>query len=200
MNHIRPVLGVIHLGVELNAVKTPLFVADGNRGAGVGMGGQREALGHLFHIVAVAHPSDALLRKALEELAVRVEIGFGLAVFPGGVLRPGGDLAAQMVGQQLAAVANAKNRNPQFKNGGVYLRRGGIIHAVWPTGKDNADGRFRLQLVQRGGIGLNFAVHIALADAAGDELIVLSAKVQYDDFLHISRPPGKQYCPARRIR
>ena len=61
-DHIRAVLGVVHLRVELHAVKAAAFIADGHVGAGIGVGHQRKALRHLFHIVAVAHPGNALGR------------------------------------------------------------------------------------------------------------------------------------------
>lgn len=38
------------------------------------------------HVVPVAHPGDALLRQAFEELVVQENVrGLGLAVLPGGV-------------------------------------------------------------------------------------------------------------------
>ena len=73
-------------GMVLDAVEAPALVADGHVGAGVGVGHQGEALRHLLHVVAVAHPGDALGGQALEELAGGVEIRLGLAVLPGGVI------------------------------------------------------------------------------------------------------------------
>ena len=150
--------------------------------------------------IDMAHPSDALPGKPLKELAFRVEIGLGLTIFPGSVPSAGSDLAAQMMGQQLAAIANTQNGNAKLENSRIHLRRGGVVYAIGPAGKDDANGGVCIQIGQRGGIGLYLAVDIALADTAGNELVILPAKVQNDDFLHISRPPGIRYCPARRIR
>ena len=61
---------------------------------------------------------------------------------------------------------------------------GGLqIDGVGAAGEDDADGIHGLQLRQGCGVGLDLAVHAALTDAAGDELVVLAAKVQDNDSL-----------------
>ena len=182
-NHIRAMLGMVDLRVELDAVKATAFIADSHIGAGLGMGHQRKALRHLFHIVAVAHPRNALGRQTAEQLAVRVEIRLRLAVLPGGILRGRHNAAAQIVGQELAAVANAEDGNPQLENLRVRLRGRGIIHAVGTAGKDNADGVQRLDFLKGCGIGLDLAVYAAFPDAAGNELVILAAEIQNKNHL-----------------
>ena len=176
-------LGVVHLGVELHAVEAPALVADGHIGAGIGMGHQGKALRHLFHIVAVAHPGNALGRQALEKLAVGVEIRLGLAVLPGGVVRGRHHPAAQVVGQQLAAVADAQDGDAQLEDLRIGLGRLGIVYAVGTAGEDDADGVQGLDIGQGRGVGLDLAVHIALPDAPGDELVILSAEVNDQNHL-----------------
>ena len=176
-------LGVVYLRVELHAVKAPALVADGHVGAGIGVRHQFKAIRHLLHVVAVAHPGNAIGRQSLEEFAVRVEIRFRLAVFPGRILRGRHHPASQIVGQQLAAVADAEDGNPQPENLRIGLRGSGVVHAVGAAGKDDADGVHRLDVRQRGGIGLDLAVHIALPDAPGNQLIVLSAEVKNQNHL-----------------
>src|SRR5699024_4325630 len=46
-----------------------------------------------------------------------------------------------------------------------------------------ADGIHGLQLREGSGVGLDFAVHLALPHPAGNELVVLSAEVQHDNSL-----------------
>ena len=147
------------------------------------MGHQVKAVGHLLHVVAVAHPGDALFGKALEELAAGVEIGLGLAVLPGGVVRGGDDFTAQVMGDELAAVADAQNGHAPCEDGGVHLGGLGVVDAVGAAGEDDADGLHGLDGVQRGGVGLDLAVDAALTDAAGDQLVVLTAEVKDDDSL-----------------
>ena len=182
-DHLHAVFGVVDLGVVLHAVKTPLLIGDGHVGAGVGVGHQSEALGHLSHIVAVAHPGHALSGQTLEELAVGVVIGLGLAVLSGGVVLSLGDLAAQGVGDELAAVADAQDGHAPGENFRVHMGGGLQIDGVGTAGEDNADGVHGLQLGQGSGVGLDLAVNAALTDPAGDELVVLSAEVQNNNGL-----------------
>ena len=164
--------------MELDAVKALALVTNGHVGTGVGMGHQFKTLRHLLHIVAVAHPGNALGRQALEQLAVGSEIGLRLAVLPGGIRRSRRHPAAQIVSDELTAVANAQNGNPQLEDLRVRLRGRGIVHTVGPTGKDNADGGHRLDLRHRGGIGPDLAVYAAFPDPPGDELIILTSEIE----------------------
>ena len=137
----------------------------------------------------MAHPGDPLGGKPPEQGAAGIVPSLRLAVLPGGGVGGGDNPAAQMVSQQLTAVANAQNGHAQREDGRVYLRRAGLIDAAGTAGKDDSDGIFRLNLPQGSGIGQDLAVDAALADAAGDQLIVLPAEVQNDDFLHRSVLP-----------
>ena len=128
-------------------------------------------------VVVVRGDSDV---NTLEDLAGGIIIGFSLAVLPGSVLLGGGNLSPQGVGHQLAAVADAQHRHAQLKNGRVHVGGLLLIYAVGAAGKNDADGLHGLQLLQRGGIGLDLAVHPALTHPAGNELVVLTAEVQDD--------------------
>ena len=182
-DHGDAVLGVVDLGVILHAVEAAGLVGNGHVGAGVGVSGEGKALGHLGHIISVAHPGDTLLGQTLEQLAGGVIVGLGLAVLPGGVVLGLGDLAAQSVGHELAAVADAQDGHAPGEDLGVHVGRGLQIDAVGAAGEDDADGVHGLQLGQGSGIGLDFAVHVAFPDTAGDELVVLAAEVQHDNSL-----------------
>ena len=174
---------MVDLRVVLHAVEAPGLVGDGHIGAGVGVGGEGEALGYLGHVVPVAHPGDAPVGQAAEQLAGGVEVGLGLAVLPGGVVLGLGDLAPQQVGHELTAVADAQDGHPPGEDLGVHLGGGVQIHAVGSAGEDDADGVHGAQLGQGSGTGLDLAVHLALPHPAGDELVVLAAEVQHDDGL-----------------
>ena len=92
--HKRAVFRVVDLRVELHTVKTARLVRDRGGRAHGGVRGERKARRDLGHIVAVAHPRDALCGQTLEETAAVVIEGLSLAVFAGGVLLRGSDLAA----------------------------------------------------------------------------------------------------------
>ena len=182
-DHLKAVFGVVHFRVVLDAVEPPLFIGNRDVGAGGRVGGQGKPLRHLRHVVPVAHPGNALLGEALEEFAAGVEPGLGLAVFAGGIVLGLGDLAAEGVGHQLAAVTDAEDRHPHLEDAGVVVGGGFEVDAVGAAGEDDADRVFRLQLFQRGGIGEHFAVDVAFPHPSRDQLVILAAEVQHNDFL-----------------
>ena len=176
---------MVDLGMVLHAVEAALFIADGDIRAGVGMRDEGEALGHDLHVVAVAHPRHAFFGKALEELAARIEERLGLAVFARGGVACGNDLAAEVVRDELAAVADAEHGHARVKERGINVRRILKVNAVRAAGEDEADGIHREKVCKRRRVGLDLAVNAAFAHAARDELVVLAAKVQYDDGLKV---------------
>ena len=184
-DHRGAELRVVDLGMVLHAVEPARFVADGDVRAGVGVRDEREALGNDLHVVAVAHPRHALFGKALEELAARVKKRLGLAVFARGGVVCGDDLAAEVVRDELAAVADAEHGHARIKERGIDVRRVLKIHAVRAAGEDEADGLHCEKVRKRRRVGLDLAVNAAFAHAARDELVVLAAKVQYDDGLMV---------------
>ena len=137
----------------------------------------------------MAHPGDALLRQPPEKPAGGVETGERLAVFPGGVVLGGGDLAAQAVGDQLTAVADAKNGDAQLENGRVHMGRALFVDAVGAAGEDETDGGEAADLLQGQIVGLDLAVNVAFAHPAGDQLVVLAAEIQDQDFLLVHTGP-----------
>ena len=174
---------MVHLRVVLNPIEPPPLVGDGHVGAGIGMGHQSKALGHLCHIVPVAHPGDAAVGQVPEETAVRIVVGHGFSVLPGGIGLGGGDLPAQGLGHELAAVADTQHGHAQRKNSRIHMGRFFVVDTVGAAGKDKSDGVLCLERVQRRGIGLDLTVHPALTHPAGDQLIVLTAEIQNDDQL-----------------
>ena len=71
-----------------------------------------------------------------------------LAVFPSGIVLGLGDLAAQGVGHELAAVTDAQHGDAQLKNLRVHMGGLFVIDAVGAAGKNDADGRHGLNLLQ----------------------------------------------------
>ena len=182
-DHGDAIFRVVHFRMELHAVKAPLFVGNGHIGAVVGVGDERESIRHPGHVIPVAHPGDALGGQILEEFGGVVVIGLCLAVLPGGVVLGGRDLTAQRVGHELAAVADAQNGHAPGEDFRVHMGGGLQIHGVGAAGEDDADGVQGLQLGERGGIGLDLAVHAALTHPAGNELVILAAEIQNQDKL-----------------
>ena len=183
--HQRTVFGVVDLRMILNAVEAAFFVRDSGGRAGVGVRDKLEALRHLRHVVAVAHPRNALCGQTLEQLAVGVVEGTGLAVLTRGILLRCGDLTAEGVRHELAAVADAEHRNAEVEQSRVALRRGLLVNAVRAAGEDDADRVHGLDFFNRGLVRLYLTEYIMFADAACDQLIILTTEIQHKNELMI---------------
>ena len=90
-------------------------------------------------------------------------------------------MTTQQVHHQLAAVADAQYGHAPAEDLGVDGGRVLQINAVGAAGEDDALGILGLDDRKIGFIGIDLAVDIIFSDAAGNQLIVLSAKVQHDD-------------------
>ena len=122
----------------------------------------------------MAHPADILGRQSLKQGTIVIQLHNGLAVFP---FRSTGDLAPQHVHHQLAAVADAQNRNApgiDFRINGRSIRQ---IDTVGTSGKNNALGILGADGGKRGAIRVNLAINIAFANATRNQLVILATKV-----------------------
>ena len=178
VQHAGAVFGVHDLRVELHTVQPAADVLRrGHRAVG-GVGGNGKAGGGLLDVIVVAHPADVLLRQAVEQRAAGVQADQGLSILP---LRGAGDLAAQHVHHQLAAVADAQDGHAP----GVNLRvdGGGVrqVDAVGTAGEDDPLGIFGADGLQRRAVRVDLAVDVAFADTAGDQLVILAAEVDDND-------------------
>ena len=185
LQHQRAVFGVVYLGMILNAVEAARLICDSGGRAGIGVRDEFKALRNLCHVVAVAHPGNALGGQTLEKLAAGVVEGTGLAVFTRGVLLCGGDLTAEGVRHELAAVADAEHRDAEVEQRRVALRGGLLVNAVRAAGEDNADRVHGLDLLDRGLVRLYLTEYIMFADAARNQLIILTAEIQHKNELMI---------------
>ena len=139
------------------------------RGQGVESGRQ------LADMVAVTHPDGELGIQAVEKsvrLPHREQRGAVLAR----MTRI--DFAAEVVGDQLHAVADAEHRNPRAEGLGVDLRSTGLVHAGGPAAQDQAGRVALLQLGPGRGAGDQLAVDVRLAHAARDQLAELRSEVE----------------------
>ena len=99
-------------------------------------------------------------------------------------------LAAQQLHHQLLTIADAQHGDTQLKQGLVHHGGVGLEHrgrtagedqGIWPEGADLVHGQAE---------GLDLTVDAAFTDTAGYQQIILAAKVQYQNLLHVSYPPG----------
>ena len=180
--HLAAALAVHDLGVELHAEETPGRIAERlDRRVGAlrehGPAGRQR-----LHAVAVRHPHGDLAadREAAEQV-----VGVGdldrraavLATVGGRDARTGLDV------QDAHAVADAEHRHAELEDAARELRRARDVHARRAAGQDDA-GRLALRdLLDVDRAGQDLAVDARLADAARDQLCVLTPEVQDENHL-----------------
>ncbi|MCY1521143.1 hypothetical protein D9M68_559430 [compost metagenome] len=184
--------GVRDFGVELQRVVAARLVGHAGDGAAVGAGHELEAGRQLGDLVAVAHPhvehavafgrgevGDVLQQRGVAMGAHGREAELALvAAF---------DLAAELLGHGLHAVADAEHRNAEVEHGLRALVGGFFVHAGVAAREDHAlevaaGGVFAHPLV--GDVaGMHFAEHMRFTYAACDELGDLRAEVEDEDLV-----------------
>ena len=176
--------GVGHLGVELDGVEPLLRVGHGAAGGVVAAADDAKPARRLRHLVAVAHPHVEVL--ALSHLAERPD---GLQHFEARVavlaVRGAIDGAAEELGHELQAVADAKDRNAEVEHGAVDERRAGLLDAEGASGKYDPARLEGADLLHGHRAGMDLAVDVQLANAAGDELRVLRTEIEDEDLLGV---------------
>ena len=178
VQHLGAVIGVQHFGMELHAVQTAGLILGSSHRAVGGVGHDLKAGGGRLDIIIMAHPADILLGQAGKHRAGGIQVDDRFAVLTLGGLA---DLAAQHVHHQLAAVADAQDRHTPGVDLGVDGRRIRQIGAVGAAGEDDAHGVLGLDLGQVGTVRIDLAIDVTFTDAAGDQLVILAAEIQYDN-------------------
>src|SRR6266568_6960533 len=97
------------------------------------------------------------------------------------------DLAAQMVRDELHAVADAQHRDSSAERFGVDLRRSSFVNAGGAAAEDEPRGIALLQLRPRSRAWHELAVHLGLAYPARDQLAELRPEVEDEDGLLVHR-------------
>ena len=179
--HLVAELAVGDFRVVLHGVNARCLVFHGGDRAVIGAGGDFKALGQLLNAVCMAHPDNALGRHVPEQLGA----GFFQIQADFAVLRGlgGDDGAAGHPCGELAAVANAQNGNAQLQHRGVIVGGGHIIDAIGAAGEDDALIAPVLDFLGGDRIVLfDLRIDVEIPDSAGDQLVILAAKVQYKNF------------------
>jgi len=156
-----------------------------------------EAGRDLGDAVAVGHPDGERGGQTLEERRVGSVVDDGVAVL---ALVGGFDLAAELVGEELHAVADAEDGKSGLEDVGRQLGRVVVVDRGRAAREDEA-GRVELADVVPGGVvGDELGVDAGLADAAGDEHRELRPEVEDDDGLRVDgRRLGLRFAFERRL-
>ncbi len=165
--------------MELQTVDRQLPVFDCRHRAGVGGGQGQEVARSLRHLISVAHPDVDLVGNAREQSIALGDPAAGAAVFSGGRAL---HLAPQCLTGQVQPVADAQDRQPKAENFGVALGRARLVHAGRAARKDNPPrGQFADPL-GRDVVADDLAIDLLLPHPPGDQLRILRAKIQDQDF------------------
>jgi hypothetical protein len=176
---VLAVVGVLDLGVPLHAVEALLGVAERRHRCRGRRGEHLEAGRRRGDLVAVAHPDVLLGRLTAEEHAAVVhDDGIRRAVLAQARV---GDLAAELLGHHLEAVADAERRHAELQHAGIERGRPGLVDRRRTAGEDDRDGVLGLDLGRGDGVRHDLAVHTRLAHPTRDELRVLGSEVDDED-------------------
>ena len=168
-----------HLRVELQAVNA--CRVGHSRKLTVGGGCDRlEAIRQFEDPVPVAHPYALLGRGVVEQRPRLDDVQRGGAIFPMGA---GDDAAAQVLGDELQPVADTQDWNVQIVNAASAVGCGLVVDTGRTAAQDDTGGVDGANLGRGQAVTDDLAVNIQLADAAGDQLGVLRAEIEDDDFL-----------------
>ena len=168
-------------GVELDAVQVAGRIGQTGERRGVGLGGRPEALGQPGDRVAVAHPDRLLAIDTGEQAVVPGDGHAGRPVFPLSVGRE--DVAAELVGHQVRAVADPEDRDPAGPDRRIRSRRALVVDGVRAARQDDRAGPAALQLLVRRVVRQELGVDVELADAARDQLGELASEIEDDNGL-----------------
>ena len=167
-------LAVVHLGVPLHTDEFAVQVLEGSHRGPSGAGQHLEALGGAGHRVAVTHPHIDAVRNLGEQTSGVVDGQTGASVLGGSGV---GHLAAEPLGHELEAVADAHHRHSGREEGSIHARGVVGVHRGRSAGEDHRCGVLGEHVVHRHGVRDDLGVHRRLTNASGDELGVLGAVV-----------------------
>src|SRR5712691_12725362 len=110
----------------------------------------------------------------------------------------GVDLAAEVVGDELHAVADAEHWDSRAQRCGVDLRRARLVDARRSAAQDQPRRIALLEFRPRGRPGHELAVHLGFANPARDELAELRSEVEDEHGLLAHRRAGFLARPSSR--
>ena len=173
------VVGVLHLGVPLDATELAGLVHECCHGCAGGLCQHLEAFGGLGHGVAVRHPHVLGGGGAGQEGRVlSADHSIGCAVFAQTGL---GDGAAEGLGHHLEAVADTEDRHAGFEEGLVTLGCAIGVDRRRATGKHDSCRVLSEHLLGAHGVGNDFGVDAGLTHASSNKLRVLSTVIYHQD-------------------
>ncbi len=182
----RALQRVRDLGMKLQAVDMALLVGHAGDRRAVGARHQLEPGRHFGDAVAVRHPhvEHAVTFGGLVVLDIAQQLGMAARAHAGVTefaLADVFDLAAELLGDRLHAVADAENRQAELEQPGRNFRTI-AIQGRFRAAREYESTRAEITDLRELRIpGVNFAVNPGFAHAARDQLRVLRAEIEDQD-------------------
>ena len=180
--HLGSLYGMQYFRMELDCVKLLLLALCCCHRAVRCVGNDLKARSFFLNVVVMAHPADGLLRYIAKQLAGLVHGYFNLSVLTNRSLA---DMSAQYMAHELRAIAESQYRNTKLKQLFAAGSSALLVHAVWTASQDNALRIHFFNLFDISLVRINLTIHIALTYTAGNQLVVLTAKVDYNNLLSV---------------
>ncbi len=169
--------------MKLQAVKMPRFIRHGGERRIVAGGDDLESRRQRRHAIAMTHPHIqqapalrvAIVLEAIEQRRGIRRPDLRRAEFP---VRGSFDLTAELRGHGLHAIANSQHRHAQRIHFARRFESLGVVNRFRSARQYDGFGCEGLDLADRRIAGIDLGVHADFADAAGDQLRVLSTKIE----------------------
>jgi len=173
-----------HFRVELDAVQVARRIDEAGVGGGVGLRGRAEPGWEAGDGVGVAHPDRLLPVQSGEQRVVGGDAHVGRTVL---AVVERDDVAAELVGHQLGAIADAEYGDLPGPDRGIGARGVRVVDRVRAAGQDDGAGAAAFEFGHGRVVRQQLAVDVELAHAPGDQLGELAAEVEDDDRLAVLR-------------
>ena len=158
----------------LNCIDLPVLIDKGGDFALVSVGNDLKARAGVGHLIVMVHINGDLFAQALVEAGffINIKVTDSLVQILAAL-----NLSPLHFGDPLAAVTDAEDRNAQVKN--FFVHPGGIrIQGGFGASREDDAGVISgLNLLQRDGVGFNYAKDVEVTDHPADHLLVLVAKI-----------------------
>ena len=174
---IGSAIRMVHFGMKLHAVKPRRGIFDSGYRI-VRPSGHMKSSGQADDVIPMAIPDAQLCGNSCEELGIAFDIQLCTAVF---TTVGAFDFSAKGVREPLHAVADAEDRYSQLQRLRIAQRGVLVIHRARAARQHDPYWFLRANLREAGRARKDRGKHLLLADAAGDQLSVLAAKIQHDD-------------------
>ncbi|MPM74406.1 hypothetical protein SDC9_121394 [bioreactor metagenome] len=195
----RAVFGMHDFGMELNTVKLFIGVFHRRHGTCGRPGANVEPVGCVGDAIVMVHPYGAQSGHRVKERAAAV-LKLRTAVFRRADV---GHDAAQRMREPLVAVANAQHGYAEFQ----YFRVARFCflgkYALRPAREDDAAESVAFYFFKGRIAWQKLAIYAGLAHTAHDQLVILTAKIKYDDcllHLFILLERGRYKVPEQWLR